>query len=106
MASQTPESKLKSDVIDALNSLGLFYRRMHSGGTRVKRGFLYLGPEGTADFLVFMGRDPYWIELKAPKQTTTKARKMAQAAFRDEVLALGHDYAICESVDDVLRFLA
>lgn len=101
----TPENQLKADVIAALNKLGLFYRRMHSGGTRVKRGFMYLGPEGTADFLIFKGTMPFWVELKAPKQTTAKGRKEAQAAFAHEVRMLGHGYARCESVEEVIEFL-
>jgi len=67
---------------------------------------MYLGPEGTADFLVFKGTMPYWIELKAPKGTTAKGRKEAQAAFAEEVRALGHRYARCESIGEVIAFLS
>jgi hypothetical protein len=90
-----------------LTAAGIFFRRMQSGKVRVKRGFMQLGPEGTADFLICPAqREPVWIELKAPKGTTKKSRKEAQALFAEGVRSLGHTYAICESLDDVKAVLA
>lgn len=103
--SKTPETVLKDEVVEFLNKSGLFYRRMQSGKVKVRGGFMQLVPEGTADFLVCKRTMTYWLELKAPKGTTAKARKEAQAAFGEEVRALGHTYAICESLSDVQEVL-
>ena len=102
----TPESKLKDEVRAALDKLGVLYRRMHSGSVRVKRGFLYLGPEGTADIVVYRHqKPPDWIELKAEGQSTAKSRREQQEAFAEHVRALGHRYQVCKSVTDVIEFL-
>lgn len=102
----TPESRLKDEVRAALDKLGVLYRRMHSGSVRVKRGFLYLGPEGTADFVVYRAqKPPEWIELKAEGQSTAKSRREQQEAFAGHVRALGHRYQVCKSVEDVMEFL-
>jgi len=98
----TPEGELKKQVLDFLNKTGEFYLRVNSGIVRVKRGFLHLAPEGTADLLIF--RDvPHWIELKAG--TTKKSRAEKQAEFRDKVLSLGHRHCVARSLDDVRNFL-
>jgi hypothetical protein len=99
-----PEDALKAQVIAYLNQTGTFYLRLNSGKLRVKRGFMQLAPEGTADFLV-CNPDPRWLELKAPGQGTKKARQVAQAAFAGRVLRLGHKHAYCTSVDEVKAFL-
>lgn len=104
--SKTPETALKDEVVAFLNKTGAFYFRMQSGKVKVRGGFMQLAPEGTADLIVFKGTWPVWIELKAPKCVTAKARIEAQAAFAAKVRAEGHDYAICESVDDVVAALA
>ena len=103
--SSTPESKVKDEVVEYLNKTGAFYRRMQSGKVKVRGGFMQLAPEGTADFLVCTSAATYWLELKAPKGTTAASRKQAQAAFAEEVRALGHHYAICESLGDVRAVL-
>ena len=102
---KTPEGIVKEAVTDYLKRKGYFYRRMNSGIVKVRGGVLHLCPEGTADILVCTPRHTVWIELKAPKGTTAKARQVAQAAFASEVEGLGHKYLRCESVDDVQRFL-
>lgn len=102
----TPEGAVKKEVCAYLDTCGIFYRRMNTGTIRKGSRFIHLCPEGTADLMVFPRyKVPHWIELKAPKGTTEAKRKQAQAAFRDEVVALGHRYAICESVDAVIQFL-
>jgi hypothetical protein len=106
MSNLTPESTLKDEVRKFLDKAGYFYRRMHSGSVRVKRGVVYLGPEGTADYLVCMQAGwNCWIELKDPDGRTAKARREAQDAFRQTVEALGHLYKRCESLDEVIEFL-
>ena len=102
----TPEGILKLEVGNYLKGSGLFYRRMQSGVIRKGSRFIHLCPEGTADVLVFKGDKPFWLELKPKGQATTKTRKVAQAAFGDEVRALGHVYALCESLDDVRSVLS
>ena len=102
----TPESKLKDEVKATLDKMGLFYRRMQSGKLVIGRRAIYLGPEGTADFVVYRHRrPPEWIELKAEGQKTKKEREAAQAAFAEDVRALGHRYQVCKSVEDVVEFL-
>lgn len=105
----TPESKLKKEVTGYLDGARIFYRRMNTGVIRKGSRFIHLCPEGTADLMVCKFWRPYvwvlWIELKDPNGSTAKKRQMAQAAFRDEVVSLGHRYAICESLDEVIAFL-
>src|ERR1700743_2945079 len=97
----TPEIKMKYEVRATLDKMGVLYRRMHSGQARVKGGYLYLGPVGTADFVVYrQGRSPEWIELKVDGHATAKDRQAKQAAFAEDVRALGHRYQVCKSVED------
>lgn len=60
---------------------------------------------GTADwFLSWRGpRPPFigWIEMKAERGRQSPEQK----AFQARVTALGHHYAICRSLDDVLGVL-
>lgn len=102
----TPEGKLKSAVNDYLKKIAgrALVLRLNSGRVKVRGGFMHLCPEGTADYLV-CDPQPHWIELKAPGQTTLKARAEKQAEFAAKVQALGHRHAVCKSVEDVAQFL-
>jgi hypothetical protein len=103
----TPESALKKSVSEYLAAAGWRFLRINTGVLRKGSRFIHLAPEGTADVVVFPPYGlPKWVELKAPGQKTATKRKEAQAAFCDEVRALGHGYAICESLDDVKAVLA
>lgn len=99
-----PEDILKAQVITYLNAAGIFYLRLNSGKLRVKRGFMQLAPEGTADFLICFP-DPRWVELKAPGQATKASRKQAQDAFAARVEGLGHKHRYVTSVDELREFL-
>lgn len=99
-----PEDQLKAQVIAYLNRTGTFFLRLNSGKVAVKRGWMSLCPEGTADFLI-CNPEPCWVELKAPGQATKASRKAAQAAFADRVEGLGHRHAYCTTVDELIAFL-
>lgn len=102
----TPEGNLKTEVLAYLEMAGHRYFRMQSGRVQVRRGWLHLHPEGTADFLICLSRCPNaWVELKAVGQTTSKERQEKQAAFAADVRELGHAYRICWSVAEVASFL-
>lgn len=102
----TPEGQVKIDVLEYLNASGHRFFRMQSGRVQVRRGWLHLHPEGTADFLICLShRLPAWVELKAEGQKTSKERVEAQAAFAQDVKSLGHAYRICSSVQEVIIFL-
>ena len=103
----TPEGELKTNVIALLNGLlrePEFFLRMNSGKLRVRGGWMQMCPEGTADFVAYLkNQRTVWLELKAG--TTKKDRIEKQKEFRDKVLSLGHEYAECWSVADVLNAL-
>jgi hypothetical protein len=101
----TPEAKVKSEVLEFLKRSSLIWFRMQSGKVAVKRGFLHLAPLGTADFLIFKGSEPFWIELKAPGQKTQKERAQRQREFAEKVLALGHKHLTAETLDEVIEFV-
>jgi hypothetical protein len=101
----TPEGALKAQVLDFLKVAYPLHFRMQSGKVAVKRGFLHLAPEGTADVLVFKGTQPCWIELKAPKGKTHKERAEKQQAFRERVLREGHRHIQAQTLDEVIEFL-
>lgn len=101
----TPEGILKADVLAYLKVAHPLHFRMQSGKVAVKRGFLHLAPEGTADILVFKRSQPNWIELKAPGQKTKKDRAEKQQAFRAWVLDKGHRHIQAQTLDEVIEFL-
>lgn len=101
----TPEGDLKAAVVTVLNQLGYLWFRMQSGRVRVKRGWLHLHKEGTGDILVFPLGRVCWVELKAKGQKTLKERVEAQAEFGNKVRAIGHEYQICETTDEVIDYL-
>jgi hypothetical protein len=98
---------VKNAVRDYLEASGHFYRRIHCGSVSGPGGGrIYLGPQGTADYLVCLShRPPAWVEIKAVGQPADKKRDEAQAKFAADVREMGHHYKICKSVDDVVRFL-
>lgn len=99
------EADLKKEVIAFLNKAGVWYFRMNSGKIKVKRGFIQLHETGTADFLLLPQGRVLWCELKGKGQATAKSRVEAQQAFRDKVIAAGHEHAVCTSVDEVIAAL-
>lgn len=102
----TPEGMLKKEVVDYLDAAGIFHHRMNTGVIRKGSRFIHLCREGTADVLVCLPHRPNkWVELKGVGQKTTRKRQEAQAEFRDEVLQMGQEYRICESLDEVIEFL-
>lgn len=102
----TPEGIVKSAMLDYLNISGHRFFRMNSGRVKVRGGWMHLAPEGCADFLICLSRcPPAWCEVKCEGQTTTAKRKAAQAAFADDMKALGHAHRICNSVAELVSFL-
>jgi hypothetical protein len=100
----TPEGALKADAVNILNGLiryPEFYLRLNSGKVRVRGGWMVLCPEGTADFVVHKRNRTIWLELKTG--ATQKERALKQAAFREQVMLLGHQHAQCTTVDDVIK---
>jgi hypothetical protein len=100
----TPEGAVKAEVQDFLKRSGRFFLRLNSGRVKVKRGFIHLCPEGTADFLVCCP-DPRWIELKAEGQRTKKERAEKQQEFAEMVQAMGHRHLQATNVEQVMEFL-
>ena len=102
----TPESTLKAAVKSLLEQSGRLHFRMNSG--KILKGShraIQLHPDGTADYLVFLSAHPMWLELKAPKAKPDPKRDAKQAAFKVDVLARGHSYGICSTVDEVRGYL-
>ncbi len=96
----TPEGKIKAEVQDFLKKSGRYFMRMQSGKVKLRGGWMYLCPEGTADILTFdaAGRC-IWLELKQLKGV----QREAQLLFEQRVRAMGHSYAVVKSVDDAFR---
>lgn len=102
---------ITTPILQALKKMGILCFRMNSGKLRVRGGFVHMAKRGTADILCF----PYitstrrsnvlWIETKDPQGATAKEQREAQAAFKEEVEALGHTYLKAHSLDDVLAVL-
>lgn len=101
----TLEADFKREVKDYFRRTGVIWFPMNSGKVAVKRGFIHLCEEGTADLLVFQGAMPYWIELKGTGQKTKKERAEKQESFDIRVTALGHRHAKCQTLDEVIEFL-
>lgn len=100
----TPEGILKAQVNDFLKRSGLFFLRLNSGKVKVKNGWMYLCPEGTADYVVYCP-DVRWLELKAPGGKTKKERAQKQQEFADMVLSMGHKHIKATSLDEVIDFV-
>jgi len=98
------EGQLKSQVNEFLKISGRFFLRLNSGMVKSGARFIYLCPEGTADYLVCCP-DPRWIELKAPKGTTKRDRAEKQQAFAVMVQSLGHKHLKATSLDEVIEFV-
>ena len=96
-------TEITGPLVRMISQMGHFSLRMNSGMVRVKGGFMHLHDKGTADILVFFrtGR-VLWLETKDPKGVTQKQRIQDQAAFRDKVTAIGHEYRIVKSIDEGL----
>lgn len=101
----TPEGEVKREIDEYYKQTLVwpeFHLRLQAGKLAVRRGYMHLCPEGTADFLVCKTSGTIWVEVKKPgKDTTSKARAEKQAKFRERVLALGHRHIIARSVVDL-----
>ncbi|MCC5972143.1 MAG: VRR-NUC domain-containing protein [Pararhodobacter sp.] len=109
----TPEADLQRAVVQALRFALPRTAIIHhcanevteSGPRGAKRQAILVGMglhPGFADLLVLCGGRVLFLELKAPKGRLCPA----QEAFRDAVLAQGHDWALVRSLDDALGALA
>lgn len=99
----TPETKVKSEVQDFLNGIGMFFMRLQSGKVSVRGGWMYLCPIGTADLVVYpkKGFGVGWIEMKQLKGV----QRDSQVEFEKKAQAAGHPYLVARSVDDVANWL-
>lgn len=99
----TPETKIKGEVQDLLNSLGVFYMRLQSGRVRVRGGMMHLCPTGTADLVVYptKGFGVGWIEMKQLKGV----QRESQVEFEKKAQAAGHPYLVARSADDVMNWM-
>lgn len=95
------EADVKLAVQQWLERAGYFWLRIQSGKVRVKRGYMQLCPEGTADLVVFHDGKTCWIEMKADKGK----QKPSQMIFEAKAKAAGHSYIIARSLDEVRDFL-
>lgn len=112
MKRNQPESRLQRQIVTNLARLG--FRAVHipngsklagtkeqraRAGARLKADGMV---PGWPDLLVYgsQGRIGH-LEIKAPKGTLSEAQKAAQA----DLEVMGHKYAVCRSLDDVIDAL-
>lgn len=104
-----PEEKLHRAVAvlfrTIFDPLKVLYFHVPNGGHRDKIAAAKLKAMGTLagvpDFYVAWAGGTLWIELKAEKGSLS----IAQEVFGDRVLAIGHGFETCRSVDGVLSVL-
>lgn len=100
------EATLQREILDALSVMGIFAQRCNSGMAKKGSYYIRLWDAGTADVLVMLPDSRImWLECKDAEGYTNKAQREAQQGFRERVMALGHQYVRCESLDDVLEAL-
>ncbi|WP_348269725.1 hypothetical protein P8936_16380 [Edaphobacter paludis] len=95
------EAEVKLAVQKWLEKAGYFWLRIQSGKVRVRRGYMQLCPEGTADIVVFDRNATCWIEMK----TESGKQRPAQVEFEAKAKAAGHRYIVARSLDEVRDFL-
>ncbi len=96
-------SELTGPLVKMIRQMGILCERMNSGKVKVRGGWMQLHSAGTADVLCFPRGRVVWIEIKDARGHTNKEQVEAQAAFRDKVLELGHEYARITSIDQGLE---
>ncbi len=93
-------SELTWPLVKMIRHMGILCERMNSGKVKVRGGYMQLHTAGTADVLCFPRGRIVWLETKDANGHTNKEQVEAQAAFRDRVLALGHEYHRITSLDE------
>lgn len=102
----TPEGTVKAEIHDYLVRTGAFFFRMNSGKVKVRGGWVYLCPPGTADYLVFQGAMPCWAEIKKPGKVALTPDVKRQGAFAEKVQSMGHRHAQVQSLEEFIAFLS
>lgn len=99
------ETDLKREIGHLLDLYGVLWRRLNSGRTRVRGGWMRHCPAGTADLVAFPVRKQVplvlWIETKKPKETQSPD----QVKFQADVESRGMSYIVARSLDDVTDWL-
>ena len=96
-------SELTGPLVKMIRQMGILVERMNSGRVKVRGGWMQLHSAGTADVLCFPRGRVVWIEIKDARGHTNKEQVEAQAAFRDRVLEIGHEYFRITSIDQGLE---
>ena len=96
-------SELTGPLVKMYQQAGAIAFRMNSGKVKVRGGWMQLHSAGTADILCFPRGRVLWLETKDSKGHTNKEQVEAQAAFRDKVLEIGHEYFRITSIDQGLE---
>lgn len=96
------ESEIQTEIMQFLESKGIFHWRSQVYKGRVKSGaYLHTGITGLADITCMLKNAHLYIEVKDHKGQ----QKEDQKAFESLCKANGHYYMIARSVGDVERFL-
>ena len=101
------ESDLYRPIIDAAIASGLAVLwRNQSGKTKVRGGYMQLGPTGSPDLVGWMLRGPFpgrfvGLEVKKPREKPTEAQLEWQARIK----ASGGVAGVVETVGEAIRIL-
>ena len=96
-------SDLTGPLVKMIGQMGVMVLRMNAGKVKVRGGWMQLHKKGTADILCFPRGRVVWIETKDVPVDYHKEQRESQEAFRDDVLALGHEYHLVRTIDEGLE---
>lgn len=93
---EKPETLRQRVIVKALRSVGRIVHRLHSGKTKVRRGWMQHNEEGTPDLHVVPG---FYLETKTDEgELSTEQRRV-----HDELRRAGGVVAVVRNAADALR---
>lgn len=94
----TETSEVTGPLLKAIRNAGIWVARMQSGKVKVRGGWMYLCPNGTADILVRPSGRVVWLETKLGKY----GQSADQVEFQKMVEGFGDEYYVVRSVAEGL----
>ena len=98
-------SEITGPLVKMIRQMGIFCERMNSGKVKVRGGWMQLHSAGTADILAFPRGRVVWLETKDVAKDYHKEQREAQEAFRERVIALGHECYTIRTIDEGVAVL-
>ena len=96
------ETAISKAIADAIKALGFKVLRLHSGGVKVRGGYMAGNETGTPDRCVLLsGGTVVFLEVKRPGEK----QRAEQVKWADDAAKWGHVVHVVDNTQDAIRLV-